>query len=310
MASAAAMLSLSPPSYYSHYIHSKGLDQIATSTRRRRRRTRLSSSSSSNMMVTRSCHIDSKTGLLQAAHHTVDTYIKSGMVIGLGSGDASGLAIQYLGRQLRTGAIKDIVGVPISVDCASEASKAGIPLDQYQDSSQIDFAFNDADIIEEGTLSAIIGRQRRQGDESMIEEKTILKAAEKLVFMITGKQYKVFLDGSIPVLVKPFGWMETAEEIEDLFLGDAELWRRSSVGHSDPLGGDFPLVTREGHNVLDLIFTSPISSLVEVGESLDKIDGVVAHGVISKFPCTAVIATEDGLRIVDNTSNNEMSELQ
>lgn len=43
----------------------------------------------------------------------VDTYIKSGMVIGLGSGHASDMAIQYLGRQLRTGALKDITGIPM-----------------------------------------------------------------------------------------------------------------------------------------------------------------------------------------------------
>ena len=40
-----------------------------------------------------------------------------------------------------------------------------------------------------------------------------------------------------------------------------KVWRRPSIGHAGPLGGDFPFVTREGHNVLDVIFTSPISSL-------------------------------------------------
>ncbi|GMP71528.1 hypothetical protein CsSME_00029889 [Camellia sinensis var. sinensis] len=85
--------------------------------------------------------------------------------------------------------------------------------------------------------------------------------------------------------------METAEEIEDLFLGDAEVWRRPSIGHAGPTGGDFPLITREGHNVLDVIFTSPILNLgplllpeVEVANTLDNIDGVVDHGVISKIP--------------------------
>jgi len=37
---------------------------------------------------------------------------KGGMVIGLGFGYAQGLAIQYLGRQIRAGALKDVVGVP------------------------------------------------------------------------------------------------------------------------------------------------------------------------------------------------------
>ncbi|XP_062094398.1 probable ribose-5-phosphate isomerase 4, chloroplastic isoform X2 [Humulus lupulus] len=242
--------------------------------------------------------------LLKAAHHTVDTFIKSGMVVGLGSGQASTMAIQYLGQQLRTGAFKDIVGVPMSVVSANEAAKEEIPLHDFQDNSRIDFAFDDADVIEEGTLTAIIGRRSSQGDESLFQEKSILNAAENLVFMISKNQYKGGLEGSIPVLVNSLNWLEPAEEIDDLFLGDAEVWRRPSIGYADPLGGDFPFVTREGHNVLDVIFTSPILSLEKVAESLDKIDGVVDHGVISKFPCTVVIASESGLYIVDNVSKN------
>ncbi|KAK2989346.1 hypothetical protein RJ640_013527 [Escallonia rubra] len=232
--------------------------------------------------ITRSSLSSDNARLLQAAKYTVDTYITSGMVIGLGSGHASVLAIQYLGRQLRTGAIKDIVGIPASAGIASEAAKAGVPLDQYQNISQIDFAFGDADVMEEGTLTAVIGRQWRQGEEdSIIQEKTILKAAEKLVFLIVGKHFKAAVDGSVPVLVKSFNWMETAEVIDDLFLGDAEVWRRPSIGHAGPLGGDFPLLTRQGHNVLDVIFTSPILKLAEVAEGLDVIDGVVDHGIVA-----------------------------
>lgn len=36
---------------------------------------------------------------------------------------------------------------------------------------QIDFAFDDADLIEERTLIAIIGRRKFEGGESIIEEK-------------------------------------------------------------------------------------------------------------------------------------------
>ncbi|KAK4779015.1 hypothetical protein SAY86_006543 [Trapa natans] len=224
------------------------------------------------------------------------------MVIGLGSGPASGMAIKYMGQQLRAGALNDIVGIPTSVSSASEAAKAGIPLDGYHESCQIDIAFDDADIIEEETLVAVIGQRRLQGGESIIEEKNILIAAEKLVFMITERKYRETSEGSVPVLVQPLNWMDTAEEIDDMFLGDAEVWRRPSVGHADPLGGDYPLITKEGHNVLDLIFTSPITSLAEVAESLYKIDGVVEHGVISKFPCIAVIASDNELQAIDNVA--------
>lgn len=42
----------------------------------------------------------------------VDKHVRSGMVVGLGSGRASGMAIQYLGQRLREGSLKDVVGVP------------------------------------------------------------------------------------------------------------------------------------------------------------------------------------------------------
>ncbi|XP_017979462.1 PREDICTED: probable ribose-5-phosphate isomerase 4, chloroplastic isoform X2 [Theobroma cacao] len=239
----------------------------------------------------------------------IDAYVKSGMVIGLGSGQASGMAIEYLGQQLRAGALKDLVGIPTSVVSASEAAKAGIPLGEYENSSQgcflqIDFAFDDVDIIEERTLISVIGRRRLQGEESIIQEKLVVSMADQLVFMVKEDLYKCGLEGSIPVLVESLNWLETAEEIDDLFLGDAEVWRRPSIGHADPLGGDFPLVTREGHSVLDVIFTSPIASLAEVAESLEKVDGVVDHGVVSKFPCKAIVASESGLSIVDNVPTN------
>lgn len=42
----------------------------------------------------------------------VDSFVENGMVIGLGSGRASGYAIQYLGQRIRSGALKHITGVP------------------------------------------------------------------------------------------------------------------------------------------------------------------------------------------------------
>ncbi|KAJ0980440.1 hypothetical protein J5N97_008695 [Dioscorea zingiberensis] len=250
------------------------------------------------------CAADTNLAIFEAAKHAVDRYVRNGMVIGLGSGSASCLAIQYLGRRLRDGALREVVGIPMSVSSASEAEKAGIPLEQYQESIQIDFAFDDADIIEEGSLTAVIGRRKLEGIESIIQEKSIVKAAANVAFITDEKQYGRDLDGSIPVLVNPVNWMETAEIIDDLFLGDAEVWRRPTLGHAGPLGGDFPLVTEDGHHILDVIFTSPIHDLAEVAESLNQIDGVVDHGVICGISCTAIIASEDGVKVVDNLSRS------
>ena len=48
---------------------------------------------------------------LAAASHAL-TYIHSGMVLGLGSGATAGLFVDLLGERLRSGVLRDIVGVP------------------------------------------------------------------------------------------------------------------------------------------------------------------------------------------------------
>lgn len=45
----------------------------------------------------------------------VDYFVKSGMAVGLGTGRASGMAINYIGRKLRDGSLRNIVGVPMWV---------------------------------------------------------------------------------------------------------------------------------------------------------------------------------------------------
>jgi ribose 5-phosphate isomerase A len=43
--------------------------------------------------------------------------------------------------------------------------------------------------------------------------------------------------------------------ISDEGLEEAVIW------NTGPLGGDHPLVTKEGHHILDVIFTTPIPDL-------------------------------------------------
>jgi len=141
--------------------------------------------------------------LFDAAKLTVDKFVKSGMVVGLGSGPASALAVQYLGTRLRRGSLTDIVAVTSSVLSASEADMAGIRASSYQEGTQIDFAFTDAEVIEEGTLAAVIGQRKTEsGEPSFMVEKTMVKSADKLAFITGNDKYLTGVEGSFPVLVK------------------------------------------------------------------------------------------------------------
>uniref|UniRef100_A0A0E0D7Q2 ribose-5-phosphate isomerase n=1 Tax=Oryza meridionalis TaxID=40149 RepID=A0A0E0D7Q2_9ORYZ len=208
-------------------------------------------------------------GLFDAAKLTVDRFVESGMVVGLGSGPASGLAIQYLGTRLRRGSLTGILGIPSSTISASEAEKAGIHVSSYEEGTQ-------------DTMTAVIGRRKTEsGEPSFMVEKGIVKSADKLAFIIGHEKYVKGIEGSIPVLVKSANWIDTAEEIDDLFLGDAE----------------------EGHHVLDVIFTTPILDLGKVAERLEKIAGVVDHGIVSSIPSYVVVALNGEVQVLDEKSS-------
>lgn len=57
----------------------------------------------------------------QAAWKAVE-YVKSGMVVGLGTGSTAAFAVDRIGELLKSGELKDIVGVPTSVRTFEQAT--------------------------------------------------------------------------------------------------------------------------------------------------------------------------------------------
>ena len=56
----------------------------------------------------------------QAAWKAVD-YVKSGMILGLGTGSTAAFAVDRIGDLLESGELKDIIGVPTSVRTYEQA---------------------------------------------------------------------------------------------------------------------------------------------------------------------------------------------
>lgn len=124
-----------------------------------------------------------------------------------------------------------------------------------------------------------------------------MQAAKQLVFIIDEKQFVGKLEGAVPVLIQQEDWLDVAEEIDDMFLGDAEVWRRPSFGEAGPLGGDNPLITPEGHFLLDVIFTTPITTAADVVENLETVPGVMGHGLVMDVAYAAAVASPTGMKL-------------
>ena len=57
----------------------------------------------------------------QAAHRACE-YVKSGMVLGLGTGSTTAFAVDRIGELLKSGELKDIIGVPTSIKTYEQAA--------------------------------------------------------------------------------------------------------------------------------------------------------------------------------------------
>ena len=63
----------------------------------------------------------------KAAHCAVE-FVDSGMVVGLGTGSTTAFAVTRIGERLKSGDLKNIIGIPTSIRTEKLARELGIPL--------------------------------------------------------------------------------------------------------------------------------------------------------------------------------------
>ncbi|CAI5466908.1 unnamed protein product [Closterium sp. Yama58-4] len=87
----------------------------------------------------------------------VDDFVRSGKVVGVGSDFGSSLAVTHLISKIQSGSLRDIIAVPTTAAAAAaELAQAGVVMSTLEEHPKVDFAFTDADVVQEGTLFSII----------------------------------------------------------------------------------------------------------------------------------------------------------
>lgn len=249
-----------------------------------------------------------------AAELAVDRYIRSGHTVGLGSGPMTALAIAYLAKQMERGSLRDITTVPGSAMIAREATFHELPTSDLQQHPRVDVTLQDVDQIDSEQLAAIVGVQSKPQQPQLSRLQTLAAASQQLIALVDSPDKVVSrLQGNVPVLVSGETWEDTAEELDDLLLGDAEIWRRSNVPTNQPRALDDPYITADGNNLLDLKFRKPLVEpqedmpLMYMGEKvpydelaghIQGVPGVLDHGLLLGVVSEAVVATEKGPQTV------------
>jgi ribose 5-phosphate isomerase A len=191
--------------------------------------------------------------------------VKSGSVVGLGTGSTTALVIQYLGDRLKSGELKDIKGVPTSFQAAVLAKQNGIPLVTLDDVDHLDIAIDGADEVDPHK-NLIKG-----GGAAHTREKVVDSLAAEFIVVVDSSKLVATLGSTFPVPIEvlPMALAPVTRAVTKLG-GVPEL--RMGVKK------DGPVITDQGNFVLDVKFEA-IADPVGLEQLLNNIPGVVENGI-------------------------------
>ena len=202
----------------------------------------------------------------QAVAQAAVDQIQNGMILGLGSGSTAALMIEALALKLKSGEIKDVVGVTTSFQGEVLATELGIPLKSLSSVSEIDLAIDGADEVDP-KFQLIKG-----GGACHVQEKLVAALAKKFVVVVDSTKLvtKLNLDFKLPVEVLPSAWKQVQKTLKNLGAEGNLRMAQKKAG---------PIVTDQGNLILDLTFSNGIDQPELLESQINNIPGVLENGL-------------------------------
>jgi ribose 5-phosphate isomerase A len=217
----------------------------------------------------------SQDELKQKAAFRAVEFIDSGMVVGLGTGSTTQFAVQRIAERLKTGDLKNIVGIPSSNRTEKLARQLGIPLVGFDDHPRIEVTIDGADEVDPD-LNLIKG-----GGGALLREKVLAQASRRNIIIVDeGKlSPKLGTKWALPVEVIPLAIHP--EEIFLTSLGGRVTLRANSDGS--------PFRTDQNNLILDANF-GPIDDPQKLAVRLSERAGIAEHGLFLGLATDVIVA--------------------
>lgn len=220
--------------------------------------------------------------LKQAAAEVAVGLVENGMIVGLGTGSTAKFAVEALGKRVKEGL--HIVGIPTSEATARQARGVGIRVSSLAEYTEVDLTIDGADEIQRGTLNLIKGH-----GGALLREKVVASSSKRLVIIADETKLvdQLGTHFAVPVEVVPFGWQAAERKLQK--LGAHTILR--------PGPDEKPFVTDGGNFIVDCSF-SPIADPAALNQELNSVVGVVEHGLFLKMTSRAIVAGQDGVKVL------------
>jgi ribose 5-phosphate isomerase A len=216
----------------------------------------------------------------EAAFRAVEL-VKSGMVVGLGSGSTAGFAVQRIAARIKAGDLKNIVGIPSSTNTERLAKELGIPLTGFDEHQQIDINIDGADEIDPD-LNLIKG-----GGGALLREKVVAQASRQNIIIVDESKFSPRLGSNWAVPIEVIDFAGKVEEKFLISIGASVAIRRLEDGSY--------FRTDQNNLILDADF-GPIPDTVELAALLGGRAGIVEHGLFLGMASDVIVAGAEGIR--------------
>ncbi|VEN34834.1 unnamed protein product [Callosobruchus maculatus] len=218
-----------------------------------------------------------------AAYAAVDDHIKSGYIVGIGSGSTVVFAVDRLAERVRNENLK-VKCIPTSFQARQLIIDNKLTLTDLDVDPVLDVCIDGADEVD-SNMTLIKG-----GGGCLLQEKIVASNAKKLIIIADytkdsqklGDQYKK----GIPIEVVPIAYVPISNKIKERFGGSLEL--RMAVKKAGPV------VTDNGNFVLDWTNFNQDSDWEKVNSELLHIPGLVETGLFIKMASKAYFGLKDG----------------
>jgi ribose 5-phosphate isomerase A len=211
-------------------------------------------------------------------------YVRSGDVLGLGTGRAATAFVAALGRRVAEGLA--VRGVPTSETTAELARELRIPLVGLEQIDQIDVTFDGADEVDD-RLDMIKGY-----GGALVREKIVAAASRRRVMLVGAEKLvrRVGERGRLPVEIVPFAVPLASRRLAAL---GCQPCLREVAGK--------PVVTDNGNRILDLgiqALADPAAMELEIR----SIPGVVGTGLFLGMADVVLVQDGSEVRVLERSS--------
>jgi len=202
-------------------------------------------------------------------------FVKSGMILGLGTGRTSEIFIKLLAKKKLK-----IICVPTSKRTERVARRAGLVVKELNEVKGVDLAVDGADQVDK-EMNLIKGY-----GGALFREKIVDYAAKRFVVVVDERKLRNELGGWVPLEVSSFAVEQVRRELG--WLGADSRLR---------MKGKKRFITDNGNVIVDAYFER-INRPEKLHETLKDIPGVIETGIFAGGVWKVIIGTERGVKVL------------